>query len=478
MSFVKRLSDEARERLMAVGSPMHLAEGDFLLRRGERNGDLYLIQDGRLEVVDSRQRPEMVLDVLGPGMVVGEMAFLDGTPRAADVRCTAPTQCVRWVRAELNHLLERDPALAAQFFRSIGESVVERVRVASRVSVGLGVSRLVQDEGPVPVAVSEKAREIADVARSVWFDSDQQLREDEEASTAIARAHQAFSVLVEATDAWLSGMTSAGAGREAGGALRKELRPYLVRTHLGRLAIDTQGERAGGLAFQAHLLLNRPRGSDVLGEALDAAFLALPTAQGLRARLKAAVEETIRALPDDRPGQVTILQPGCGALLANLSSRLVQRGATITVVDGDRESLAFVDSGQQARPSGLTLRLVHEDLVGLSEGRSRVHFDPQDVIIVDGLLDHLPERLAGTLIRWCSTVLAPQGVLLLTAMAPCGDARVIEHLLGWPLVRRRMPDILNLMESAGLEAVALDRGRDPQHAGMVLRGQLSVNGQV
>ncbi len=67
MQFLDRFTRAEAARLLDAGRRMRLGRGDYLMRRGDKGGDLYLVESGALEVVDTRSRPEVVLDVLGPG---------------------------------------------------------------------------------------------------------------------------------------------------------------------------------------------------------------------------------------------------------------------------------------------------------------------------------------------------------------------------------------------------------------------------
>src|SRR5215203_2543297 len=95
--FLRQLPAEARARFYARGEKLEIPEGSYLLRRGEPGGDLFVITEGALEIVDNRYRPEVVLDTIGAGDVVGDMAFLDQGPRSADVRATAPSACLKFL---------------------------------------------------------------------------------------------------------------------------------------------------------------------------------------------------------------------------------------------------------------------------------------------------------------------------------------------------------------------------------------------
>jgi hypothetical protein len=216
------------------------------------------------------------------------------------------------------------------------------------------------------------------------------------------------------------------------------------------------------------LLLNQPEGTDALGVQIDRTLLSLPTSRGLRLRTIEAVEQTLGVLPDDRPAKITILQPGCGALLARILPRVVQAGAEISVIDGDSQTLAFVDAGLQTRPAGVALRMIHSDLSMVGETGLAALSELQDVIIVDGLVDHLPSRLVGPLLAAVKAVLAPSGLLVLTAMLNTTDAKFMEHLLGWPLMRRDPGDLLGLFRASELQPKIVCSGDQTNHGGLVI----------
>ena len=58
-----------------------------------------------------------MLDIVGPGAVLGEVTFVDDAPRGADVRAAEPSTVMVWERATILDLFVRDPALAAEFSR-------------------------------------------------------------------------------------------------------------------------------------------------------------------------------------------------------------------------------------------------------------------------------------------------------------------------------------------------------------------------
>ena len=84
-----------------------LAPGDVLIKEGDRGGDLYVLESGRLRV----ERDGVTLATISAsGALVGEMSVLLGTENTATVRAeTAAT--LRVVKDALAYL-ERQPLVA------------------------------------------------------------------------------------------------------------------------------------------------------------------------------------------------------------------------------------------------------------------------------------------------------------------------------------------------------------------------------
>ena len=460
---------------MAEASVVRLSKGEVLLQRGAKGGDLYLVESGSLEVVDMRQTPAVILEVLSPGRVVGEMSFVDESPRAADVRAVEDCTVWHWSQLDLSRLLDSDAALSSRFFRAISRSTIQRLRdrnfVTGRPSAGAPVL------GGLSAAVAEEARQIALGSVTVLRTIEDNIRGESLGNGGRQEVSDALSQLVDDVEAWISGVTSVSRAREAGNLLRTELRHWLVRSRTGLIGLDHGAEAGASQSFLAHLLLNRAEGSDALGESLDAALLELPTPQGLRSRMLRAVDAIIGTISPDRPSDIAILQPSCGALLAHLLPRLAHTGGRVFCVDGDPQVLAFVDAGLQGRPTNIELQMVHQDLVTLSEGRSVQDIPACDVIVLNGLIDHLPARLIGSLLIRCKSSLRDGGVVVVMAMAPSKDARFVDHLLRWPLMRRTREELVGLCQAAGLTVVDTGNPKKDDDVGLIVVASVSVNGQ-
>lgn len=92
------LDPAGRERWIAAGAPQRVNAGEAVLREGESSRWLGLVVDGELSV----QRGGREVARLGADQVVGEMAYLTGAPRSADLVAIGPLLLWRWEPAWLD----------------------------------------------------------------------------------------------------------------------------------------------------------------------------------------------------------------------------------------------------------------------------------------------------------------------------------------------------------------------------------------
>jgi CRP-like cAMP-binding protein len=74
----------------------------------------------------------MVMSVLGPGHLIGEMALLDGGPRTATCIATTPLKGAVLSRNALRRLMHEEPAVAAKLLAAILFRMSQRLRDATR----------------------------------------------------------------------------------------------------------------------------------------------------------------------------------------------------------------------------------------------------------------------------------------------------------------------------------------------------------
>lgn len=111
-------------------------EGGTLLREGEHDNvsDMLVILEGEVTVeniVANRAEP-VVVSVLGPGHLIGEMGLLDGGPRTATCTATTPLLGAVLSRNALRRLMLDEPAVASKLLAAMLYRMTQRLRDATR----------------------------------------------------------------------------------------------------------------------------------------------------------------------------------------------------------------------------------------------------------------------------------------------------------------------------------------------------------
>src|SRR5439155_3433974 len=94
------------EQVIMALKPKQVAAGDLLITKGDIGRELYLIEQGEVEVLDDHGQ---VLKVLSDGDVFGEVGVLMSTPRTATVRARIPTDLYVLEKADFGRILRDNP---------------------------------------------------------------------------------------------------------------------------------------------------------------------------------------------------------------------------------------------------------------------------------------------------------------------------------------------------------------------------------
>ncbi len=106
--------------------------GETIIHTGTRADELFILTSGSVEVRLRLEGKRLLrLDVFSAGMSFGEMAFLDGSPRSADIVATAPVTCRVISRPLFEALGEKCPALKTKILHEISLQLSDRLRQAN-----------------------------------------------------------------------------------------------------------------------------------------------------------------------------------------------------------------------------------------------------------------------------------------------------------------------------------------------------------
>ncbi|MEE8517948.1 MAG: cyclic nucleotide-binding domain-containing protein, partial [Dehalococcoidia bacterium] len=98
-----------------------LASGEVLFTEGSPGDIAYVVMEGQLEVSKDSPGGKVLLNILKPGDVVGEMALLENNPRMATVSARSDSVLIAITRDQMDHLLNTSlPALRAMFDTVLG----------------------------------------------------------------------------------------------------------------------------------------------------------------------------------------------------------------------------------------------------------------------------------------------------------------------------------------------------------------------
>jgi CRP-like cAMP-binding protein len=125
-------TEEERARIEGIATLRRIAEGAYLIRAGELDSSLFAIEDGHLDILGLDDGKPTVLATVGPGDVLGEVSFIDDSPRAVSVKAGEETSIRVWDKRTLSEALAFEPQLLAKFSVAMSELLVERLRDMSR----------------------------------------------------------------------------------------------------------------------------------------------------------------------------------------------------------------------------------------------------------------------------------------------------------------------------------------------------------
>ena len=133
---LRRASDRNRESLLKLGSDRHYAAGQQILRQGNDDQFVALIQDGWTAVrIEASNGRSVIFGLCGPMDVIGEMAAFDEAPRSAAVTALVDVRARTVAAADfLDFLMPRPDAYEAAVRPGAADDLARRSRCVKRYS--------------------------------------------------------------------------------------------------------------------------------------------------------------------------------------------------------------------------------------------------------------------------------------------------------------------------------------------------------
>jgi CRP-like cAMP-binding protein len=138
-----RLAPDELDRLVAYMRLVRHPARAVLFRKGDPGSNMMVVVRGRVKVCShSEDGKELVLNLINPGEVVGEIAVLDGADRTADAVTLTETELLVLERRDFVPFLQRHPDACMRLFAVLCERLRKTSELLEEALFLEGSSRL------------------------------------------------------------------------------------------------------------------------------------------------------------------------------------------------------------------------------------------------------------------------------------------------------------------------------------------------
>ena len=114
--------------LLEIAEINDFSTGEPVIKRSDDSTDLYILVQGQVEIKVPITQERTKTLTLGPGGVVGEVAFLDGEPRSADVLAASPCSLIRLSRESAHKFGTIYPNASVRLYQQLSAILALRLR--------------------------------------------------------------------------------------------------------------------------------------------------------------------------------------------------------------------------------------------------------------------------------------------------------------------------------------------------------------
>ena len=159
------LSRQERQAMLRWSVIRRLDRQEVLLRRGDPSRSVVMVLTGYIKLFATCPERDVVLDIVGPGDIFGEVAVLNGRPLQADAATLTRCQILAIDGRQFAHTLERSPDGPAIVTRLVSERLL---RATDLVTDALGL--------PAPARLAKALLRLASLRPSSGEDEGGPLR--------------------------------------------------------------------------------------------------------------------------------------------------------------------------------------------------------------------------------------------------------------------------------------------------------------
>jgi CRP-like cAMP-binding protein len=141
----------AKKASSGGGYLAEFADGEYIFREGDLGTEMYIIAEGKVEILNQMNGKEVVIAVLEKGDFFGEMSILEDMPRAASARALSATKLVQINGSTFDQMLRDNPEVAVRVMRKLSRRLRETDELLRGTTMYKNSSTPLSREMPTPV---------------------------------------------------------------------------------------------------------------------------------------------------------------------------------------------------------------------------------------------------------------------------------------------------------------------------------------
>lgn len=123
-----KMSKRQIKKFILLANHRQLPANEKLISQGDKSEEMFVLLSGTARVVTtSRSGEQKDIASLAAGDMVGEIAFLNNTPRSADVITTESVEVLVLSPESINKILKTDSNIAAKVYQNLSQLVAKRL---------------------------------------------------------------------------------------------------------------------------------------------------------------------------------------------------------------------------------------------------------------------------------------------------------------------------------------------------------------
>jgi CRP/FNR family cyclic AMP-dependent transcriptional regulator len=99
------------------------SDGEVIFKEGDKGEGMYVVQSGKVRITRRTPSGEVVLNTIGSGDILGEMAIFDKLPRSATASAEGEARVLSVDKTKFFKLISKDPTTAFKIIESMSSRI-------------------------------------------------------------------------------------------------------------------------------------------------------------------------------------------------------------------------------------------------------------------------------------------------------------------------------------------------------------------